>query len=269
MKELVARFDYAIGPNQSPGVALALARVLMQPCFDVCGRLSVKQRDRQIDYMPKTLSQIAEYIMGPKNDAVVLDNGRQGDLIATIQIHTGRTAVPNPQRPVQLLSFVIVPLDISNLTQIVDSICEMAMLLRAVSGVVTVEESFGRAHGFALSIVSDRSRDVERGSVTEERLKERAAHYLYNEQLPMKIAAPEWGLFLSAGHLKVLPPTLLEQDKTFSVVRVLSSELVYLQITDDPHDVLAPNFDRKLSKAREVLRPILMDVSDLPYAAWH
>ncbi len=264
----MARFDHAFAPNQSPRDALVLGNILTKSCFDVCSRLSVKRRDRQTAHISKTRALIAEYIEDAENDAVILDNGRSGDLVAMVRIHTGRTAVPNPERPVQLLSYVIIPLDYCRLFDLIDSVCEMALSLRTVSGVVTVEESFGRAQSFALSTLSDRSNDLADGIVTEERLKERAAHYFLSEQLPIKIAAPEWGLFLSTEHLKVLPLSQLEKASIFSAVRALSSELAFIQMTENPRDALAPQFNLELSKAREALHPILMDASHLPDAAW-
>jgi hypothetical protein len=145
----------------------------------------------------------------------------------------------------------------------------MAVALKTINGAVTAEKSFGKAQGFALPIKSDNSEELAAGRTTEERLKEHAAHYHFSGEIDEKIAAPEWGLFLSAKHLQHLPLSVLKQASPFSIVKVLSEgQLVYLQMTDNPGDALASQVDALLAKAREALWSLLIDIGHLPDYAW-
>jgi hypothetical protein len=270
MISLVTRFDHAFAPGGSPEASQRLAEILMRPCFDLADRVSVMRGDRQTAYKPKRAASIVEYLADPQNDSVILDNGRKGELVAKVRLETGltgRALVTN--RPAPLISYAVIPLEGVNYSPIIDSCCDMAVALKTINGVVTAEKSFGKAQGFALSIKSDYSEELAAGKTTEARLKERAAHYYFSGEIDEKLAAPEWGLFLSAKHLQHLSLRVLKEAFPFSIIRVLSEgQLVYLQMTDNPRDALAPEFNALLAKAREALRSLLIDVGHLPDYAW-
>lgn len=271
MTALAARFDHAFAPGSSLEAARTLAEILSRPCFVDLRRVSAMRGDRQADFEPKSAETVSRYLVNARNDSVILDGGRGGRIAAKARLDTGLTARgDNPARPAPLVSYVIVPLTNADIPGLVDALCGVAVALRAVSGAITAERTFGRAQNFALSVKSDHSEELAAGETTEGRLKERAAHYFYSMGVADRVAAPEWGLFLSEGHLSAVPAEELRRSGAFSAVRVLteSPPLAHLQLTDDPEDALTEGFEGKLGAARRALRPLLMDAANLPDYAW-
>jgi hypothetical protein len=81
------------------------------------------------------------------------------------------------------------------------------------------------------------------------------------DRLDREIHGPEWGTLLGPSHLAILSVAELERSGVFARVRKLSDDVVFLQLTENPLDALDPGFAETLDRAREVLRPILMDVN--------
>jgi hypothetical protein len=269
MISIVARFNHAFAPNTAPEAVRALEEILTRPCFEVLSRISAMRGDRQVEFRPKTPSGITEILRRPANDSLMLDSGRRGELVAAGRFDTGRTAITsNPNRPAQLLSYVVLPVDRAG-PALLDAFRDIAVALATVSGAVTAEPSFGDAQDFALSIQRDRKEDLAIGRTTELRLRERAAHLFSLGELDRRIGAPEWGLFLSAGHIRSVPPDTLQRKAIFADVRTLRpGQLMYLQATPDPADTLRPEFERTLGAVRDSLKPVLMDASLVPDAVW-
>jgi hypothetical protein len=221
------------------------------------------RRDRQAAYAALTPGLVRTYLLAPENDLVILDIGRRGDLDAMVTIATGRNRSADADRPAPLTSYAIVPLP-PTATENLDTLCELALVLGTVAGAVTAEDSFGKAQSFALSVIDGSGDAIAEGRTTPERVKERLAHYFHPNEMHRKIPGPEWGLFLSEGHLKVVPVERLRASGLFVEVREIARGLVLTLLTPDPADALRPIFEQKLRAAREVLAPMLMDWSRVP-----
>ncbi len=270
MSTLVARLDHNVGPGLSPERAEAVAEIVSRPCFGALSRVALASGDRRVAHAPKSGRQVAEYLTDPRCDAVVLDNGREGPLVAVGRVATGRTLVRSAlKRPAQLTSYCVIPLDGCPVDEVVRATCDLAVALEAVSGAISTEPTLDEAEAFALWVWDDRSLGAALARLGEERLRERAARAYFLADLDERIAAPEWGLFLSAGHLRAIGVSKLVRSGVFEVVRELvPGELAYLQLTKDVRDALGPGFAASLARARETLRPILMDSSGIPEAVW-
>jgi hypothetical protein len=260
LNTLVARFDHASRLGRSVTASAAVAEVLTRPCFDVLERVSCFRLDRQCRYAPKTQDLIAEYLAQRPNESIVIDNGRKGDLIAKTLLETGHSDHGSYGLPAPFRSYVVVPMDTAAVNAVVDSCCEIAVALQAAAGSITVEASFGDAESYALSMPRSRPTSGIEGEAAVNRSRERAAHFHYDRDIHKRVAAPEWGLFLSENHLRLLPLDVIRQRSVFKIVRELvPNRLVFIQLTDNPETALQSDVDELYGKARRDLEPILMD----------
>jgi hypothetical protein len=85
-----------------------------------------------------------------------------------------------------------------------------------------------------------------------------------NELIGTHLAGVEWGTFLGPGHLERIDVAALRSSGAFERVVQVTRSLVFLQLTANPEDDLSPDIEPKLSRARELLRSLLLDTGDLP-----
>jgi len=267
LSTLVARFDHTFDPGQSNKAIKSLGEIFTLPSFDVFKRIFVERRGRWTQYKSISEKLIAEYLIETQNESVNFDSGRKSDLIAKARIEKGHNVVGS-YLPTEFVSYIVIPLKNNALAELINSVCQIAGVLKIHAGAITVEKSFDKAESFALSIKEQTQTPLSFCN-KEKRLRERAAYDYYRKDIDKKVSCPEWGLFLSKDHLKSLPFETLKNSLVFSKVRmVVPDQLVYIQMTNDPNDIFHPGFEEKYEKARQVLQPILMDTSDIPEALW-
>ena len=257
MIAFAARINHDSGPGVARDSLENVCELLERPCLEQLTRLAAFRGDRKADYQEKSRDALREYFIDPRNDAVIIDSGRQGPLEAYAHIETGSATLQLKRRwPAQLLSYFVVPLRPPLVTDLVAAACDLAVLLNAVTGAVSAEPSYDTAHSFAASMNGYAANDP----AGEQHKRERASFHAHYSELDAVIPAPEWGLFLSAGHLRKLPIDAIRSSGAFSAVRELRpGSLVYVQLTDQLSDALSPRAPERIASARTALRDILMN----------
>jgi hypothetical protein len=130
-----------------------------------------------------------------------------------------------------------------------------------VYGAISFEATHGDAQAFALAMRPYGE------LVSVSRRKERRAQELFPDQLAARIPGPEWALFLSEGHQAELQVDKIRATGAFAKVEELDGRLLYLQLTDDPADARdLEAFEATVDAARQVLRPIAMDLSGVTFS---
>jgi hypothetical protein len=259
---LVMRLHHAFVPGRDDTAAAAVAEILTRPCFAVLRRVArFAWGGRVTQHATMSTDRVRTLLRDPHCHIVTMDSGRHGLRVASADITTGLTldedywqAYPGPLQP-----NMIVPHD-PDLTQArMDAFCELAVVLRAIEGLVSVEMEYGPAHKLALGGFAPNLERLEQPGMTIRRLRERATYDM--KRIDREIPAPEWGLFLGRKHLDALPADAIAATGAFHQVRRLGEDLVFLQLTPDPADALREDFDQLLDRARQVLAPILADPS--------
>jgi hypothetical protein len=260
---LVLRLTHAQVPARDATVASAMAAIMTRPCFAPLERMSLETRTgRRLRYTSPSADAIRAYLCDPQCDFVDMDSGRHGELVATARLPTGRflrpsswAAYPAPMEPL-----IIVPHDPSLVGARINAFCDLATAVHACAGCVSMENGFGIAHRLALGGSTHPEKLLAmQPSLTPRRLAERRRYDM--RKLDREIPSPEWGLYLSRGHLDVVPADELEASGVFHRVRRLGDDLVFLQLTEDPADALRPDYDDLLDPVRRVLAPILSSFS--------
>ncbi|HEU4611316.1 MAG TPA: hypothetical protein VFS15_04535 [Kofleriaceae bacterium] len=194
-------------------------------------------------------------MLASDSDAAVLDNGRQGELIASARIWTGRH-IENYFDPKPFLgSYVVIPYNAEQRSELIGAVADLVAALRAVAGYVTIERDYSDAHKAALGSPPDAAhvRDYPR------RARERKGHYWYDKRVDVEIAGPDWGIVIGPEHLK----RFARDPAVFPVIREAGASKVVC-LSSDPADALTEAFDERLDAARKGLAPLLMDVSKVP-----
>lgn len=260
---LVLRLEHAFIPGKDPAAARSIGEILTRPCFALLGRVCLETyAGRSKRHATKSAAAIASYLCDPECDVVDLDPGRGRELIAGAYIVSGmsREADNWEVYPAPLCSNVVVPLDPDTRSACMGAFLDLAIALRAIAGCVSTEMDYGLAdklaRGRGIPTVEDA---LQQPGLSIRRLRERRAYDM--RKLDRRIHGPEWGLFLSREHLRALPATEIEASGVFAEVHRLTDELVFLQLTSDPANALRADYDQLLDPAREVLAPLLMDIS--------
>lgn len=256
---LVLRLEHAVVPGRDPTVAGTMANIMTRPCFAPLQRVALETHTgRSVGHTGTSAAVIQEYLRDPRCDVVAMDSGRQGDLIAEARLPTGLLLRPSSWAayPAPMVINIIVPHEPGLAMARIDAFCEIARIVRATAGCVSMEGDYrlARRVGIGNSTMPAKLVDMQPG-LTLRRLAERRSHDL--RKLDREVPSPEWGLFLSRGHLEKVPASALEASGVFHQVRRLSDELLFLQLTDDPADALRPDFDAMLDPVRRVLAPVL------------
>lgn len=259
----VVRFNHWWAPITSNETVLDIAEIVHRECFSACSRLAYDRRGtfgrpgRTGGHREKSPGIMREYLLDPQNESVQLDNGRSGPLTATMRFATGAVK----REGIPYYSFVVVPWTDDEPARD-EAACDLARVLRASIGAMSVWSNYNHAERFAFSqgLMEERAREL---GLSERRHKEWRLLARDQVQVDTEISGPEWGLFLSAGHLAKVPLATLRASGAFAEVRELEGTRAFLRLTDDPHDALAPGYEARLDRARDALRPILADLSRL------
>lgn len=255
----VARFDHSWAPVESEETAAAIADIVQRECFSACSRVSYARSGsfgrpgRNGGYKKKNAAIVREYILDARNESVHLDNGRQGELTASMRFATGAVR----REGIPLFSYLAMPLS-DDVTALEEAACDLAGALRVHVGAIAVFPVYRWAEkfGYSSDLMDDRAREM---GLSERRHQEWNAWSNHRLARQSEIAGPEWGLFLSSGHLAKLPASVIRASGAFAEVRELEGDRAFLRLTDDPRDALAPDYEARLDKARDALRPILAD----------
>lgn len=254
---LVLRLEHALVPARDATVVRTMAEIMTRPCFASLKRVSLEtRRGRNLHHAKPTAETIQAFLCDLRCDVVDMDSGRQGELSAAARLPTGLTlgqyywvAYPAPLEP-----HIIVLHDPELARARIDAFCELAAIVQAAAGCISMENGFGIAERLGFGGSSQQLVDMQSG-LTLRRLAERRRYD--KRKLDLEVPVPEWGLFLSRRHLDKVPVSELEASGVFHQVRRLSDELVFLQLTADPADALRPDFDSLLDPVRRVLAPVL------------
>jgi hypothetical protein len=255
---LVLRLEHALVPARDATVVRTMADIMTRPCFAPLTRVALDTRQgRSMRHTQTSAEAIQAYLSDPKCDAVLMDSGRHGELIADAFLPTGLALEPDywDIYPAPLGLYVVVPHE-SEFRARIDSFCELATVVDAIAGCVSTEIDWRLAQRVGLGSGTHPDKLVHmQSSLTMRRLSERRSYD--KRKLDRELPSPEWGLFLSRGHLEKVPASALEASGVFHQVRRLSDELVFLQLTADPADALRPDFDALLDPVRMALAPVL------------
>lgn len=262
---LALRIDHAFAPAEDADACQAIADLLTRDCLRPLAHLALEtvQGKRQ-RHAGLSAATVVEFLREPSCDALHADSGRQQTLTAMARIVTGRNRALFSAYVAPQVSGLLLPHDPDLLTARLDAFRELAVVLRAVAGCVSLEWDFD----LAVAVMGGHSpppleRMLHYPGMSESRAREREAYQLAFETLDSQLPGPEWGIFLSAEHLRRLSADEMEHGGAFTAVSPLTDDLVYLQLTDDPSDALRHDYDYRLDSARAVLAPIFMDVSDV------
>ncbi len=255
MNTLAAHIDHRVAPGSDSTVARSVGEILSRPCFELLARVAINIKERDKSHQPKTAAAVAASLLASGSEAAVLDNGRQGELIASARVWTGRHIETYDEPKPLLASYVVIPYNPEARTEMIDALVDLATALHAIAGYVTIERGYSDAHKAVLSSPppAEQIRDFPR------RAKERKAHYWYDKRVNAEISGPDWGIVLGPDHLKRFAP----DPTVFPIIREAgASKFVFL--SPDPADALTAAFDKRLDAARNALAPLLMDVSKVP-----
>ncbi len=256
---LLLRLEHVLVPARDATVSSAMAEIMTRPCFAPLTRVALETRQgRSMRHTKPSAEAIHMYLCDPKCDVVDMDSGRQGELSAAARLPTGLFLTPASWAayPAPMELQIIVPHDPGLARARIDAFCDLAVAVQGVAGCVSVENDFRLAQrvGFGTSTKPDKLVHLQPG-LTLRRLAERRSYDM--RKLDREVPAPEWGLFLSRGHLELVSVDELEASGVFHQVRRLGDDLVFLQLTGDPADALRPDYDVLLEPVRRVLAPIL------------
>ncbi len=256
---LILRLEHAMVPARDARVVSSMSEIMMRPCFAPLKRVSIETRQgRNMHHARPSAEAIRAYLCDPRCDVVDMDSGRQGELTAQARLPTGLLLEPDywVAYPAPMVLRVIIPHDPGFARARIDAFCDLAVAVQAAAGCVSMENGFGLAQrvGIGNATKPEKLVDMQPG-LTLRRLAERRSYD--KRKIDREVPAPEWGLFLSRGHLEAVPASALEQSGVFHQVRRLSDDLLFLQLTHDPADALRPDYDGLLDPVRQVLAPIL------------
>jgi hypothetical protein len=253
------RADYALALVDDEHAARRVAEVLYRPAFAALARAGALrtakgEKHRWLGYSETTPEHVTSLLLDRANTALALDSGRSGARTASAQIESGAHA--HLTGPAPESAYVVVPLRADQQDELIAGFCDLVAALAVRSAAIATEPSYDLAHRFALS-----TRAKPRAGMSERRQRERRCLGWHRELIDTQLSGPEWGTFLGPGHLARIDVGELRASGVFHRVVDVAPELVFLQLTADPADDLTDAFEAKLDRAREVLAPLLMDIS--------
>jgi hypothetical protein len=255
---LALRLEHAFIPGRDAGASAAVAEILTRPCFAELRRVALEtNKGRVMRHSATSRERVQALMQDPKCDMVNMDSGRHGELVADARIETGllRDADYWDSFPAPLMSTVTAPHEASLMGARLEAFCELAVVLRAMAGCLSLEMNFRMACRLVNGNTPTPRKGLRQPGMTLRRLQERRS---YTQKISgRQIPSPEWGLFLGRGHLDQVSADALAATGAFHRVRVLGDDLVFLQLTADPADALRPDFDAMLDPVRRVLAPVL------------
>jgi len=253
---LAIRLDYGLVVSARPAVAHEIATLLSRPVFAKhLARVSARRNDRWVDHAFVSIDAIEARLIDPRNESACLDNGRDGDLTATAEIQCGSFLRPKAPAATRYMAYIVVPFVADDLEDVIDGVCELAKVVDAAAGFITLEPSYGLAHRAAIG----GSEPVARIGLSDRRIGDRRAREWRDDELSSRVVV-EWGLLFGVGHLAQVSADELRNSGAFArVVSVVEKQLAFVTVTQNPLDELSAEFDEKLGPAREALSKILIE----------
>jgi hypothetical protein len=240
-----------------------LARLLSAPCFHALTRVATRKGDRHSKHQPASREAALAALSNDDAHGCVLDSGRSGDLTALANVDLALPYKPDADVAAPMQMFVIVPHEREHAAAAVDAFCEMARVVGAVYGVVSVEPLFEIAHNFVLAGRFNDEQLAAYPLLTEARRRYRRASWFYNTKIDAGIGGPEWGTFLGSKHVAQLDVGKLRASSAFREVRELSHGGWFLQLTENPADALASDVNDRVEAARTTLSSIILPTDEI------
>jgi hypothetical protein len=255
---LALRLKHAFIPGRDPDASAAVAEILTRPCFAELRRVALEtNKGRVMRHSATSRERVQALMQDPACDMVNMDSGRHGELVADARIETGLLRDPGywDDFPAPLMSTVTVPHEASLAAARLEAFCELAVVLRAMAGCLSLEMNFRMACRLVNGNTPTPRKGLLQPGMTLRRLQERRS---YDQRTSgRQIPSPEWGLFLGRGHLDQVSADALAATGAFHRVYRLGDDLVFLQLTADPMDALRLDYDALLEPARGALAPLL------------
>lgn len=258
MTAFAIRLDFGLSLRDGPAAARKVGEILARPCFASLDRVSGRWKARRHKHAKLSADTITAYLLEPKYDAVSLDN-RGKELLASGEVENGyrnRTTEPAATR---FFAFLAIPFDDAHVAATLQGVRDLAAAIEAGAGFVAL----GPNHGLASDVAHEGLPKAHPG-LSDRRTRERKARPWKWDLLDTHLAGVEWGTFLGPGHLSRVEASTLRASGAFQHVVEVSPRLVFLQLTSNPADDLTEGIEQHLQRAREVLAPLLIDLSDLP-----
>lgn len=252
---LAARLEHPRFLVDHPSLADEVGEVLTRPCFAALRQTSMHRGDRWVEPTATTRAVITAYLTEPASEGIELESGGRASIAAYATVPNGVHARSWASSPTRLLSYVVIPYAVDDLVAVVHGIQDLARILDARSGAITLEPSLGLGQRWALA-----SKPTPRPGLSTRRLHERQAHRMLEDQRATRIAGPEWGTFLGPGHVAAMSRATLLEARPACVIDVTPT-LVYVQVTPDLADEGSGVLEQRLDALRVALAPILMDLS--------
>jgi hypothetical protein len=245
------------------GAAEELARLLTAPCFHALTRVATRKGERLGKHQPTSRETLLSALSNKDAEACVLDSGRSGDLAALGSVELALAYTPDADVAAPLQLFVIVPYEKESAPAAVDAFCELATVVSAVYGVVSVEPSLEIAHNFVLAGRFNDEQLAAYPLLTEARRRYRRASWFHNTKINMGIGGPEWGTFMGPKHVAQVGLQDVEATGAFNRVRELPYGGWFAQLTGDPADAQASDINGRVDAGRAALAKIILDTADV------
>lgn len=255
---LAVRYDYATSLVADAERRRRVAEILMRPAFASLERVSADRGGRWFDHALKSTEAIAAIVADTRNLALALDTDRGKKLTASAQIKTGTREANSGALP--FYGYIAIPAPTSaDLPTTIAALLDLADELDAGAGFIAAEPTYDAAQKAALGGFNPPLRP---GLSTRQAIERRGRDW-HAKQCHAELAGPEWGTFLGAAHLARIDLDQVRASGAFHRVELVSPQLAYLQVTDDPADDLRGDFEEQLQTARAALSPVLMDLNDV------
>jgi len=241
-----------------------LARFLCEPIFDKIDRSAMIDRDKRVGRRAKTVAAIEEQLRADRSQGVDLD--QRGNEVDAHAFFVFKKSSDRPY-PAPHSGYVYIPYQPEQLEDFLGAVKRIFTELDGVLGYISLEPSSREALSVCLG--TDTRVTRARDDISDQRRRERKAQSRSLRQYPTRLPAVHWGMFLSAGHLETVGVATLKASPGFHRVDSLKETLVFIQLTNDPMDALSSRYDQLLDAAREVLAPLLIDVSGIELEPRH
>ncbi len=259
---LVAAYRHKLSPRESETAIDRLAQSFVHPSLAALKRTWLRVKDKEKGHKPVTRETLLAYLRHGEADAVGVDSGRDGELVAGAVVQLGLSYVPDADIPAPLLSYVVVPhRDDGESAELVDPLVAIGEALCPVWGMMSVEPSYASAHNAALAKGPPKDERATNPLMTDDRIRYRRTPWYYDKKVDQVIGGPEWGTFLGPKHLEKLSLDRLRDSGAFFEVRPLSSGGAFVRVSESPADAQSNRILKLVAKARAALYPIVIDVS--------
>lgn len=249
------RLDYQRAAQADRALAERVAEILCRPSFDALEVVSGRGIKSNSKYVSRSVDAILQCIRDERYDFVSLQSK------GTELVGCGSLGITSPSfLPASaLLTCSLAHPVVDDVARFLTDVSELADVLDTSAGFVAIEPTTLRAYKLA----SGASMPDARDGLSEERRRGRRARDWKHQQIGTRLPSIEWGMFLGAGHLPRVDIELLRASGAFERVISITPSLAFLRVTANPLDDLSGELERRLSQAREALRPLLMDLSDV------